>query len=236
MWGAIGGALLSSAANVFMQNKANEANQANAREQMAFQEKMSNTAHQREVEDLKKTGLNPILSANGGASSPSGASSTFTAPEMPDMGSVVTSAKQAETARKQQEQQDKAINSGIEKTNSEIALNKNAQNLQNAQMQQAKANTLNALNSARATELGNEALQSQLPSLKNQAKFKEEHPMIDKANVIMDMVGKGIGGAASAANIWNLIRPNTTSTTSDTFNPTTGEIYRENKTTTKRGK
>lgn len=38
-----------------------------------FQRDMANTAHQREVNDLIKAGLNPILSANSGAPTPSGA-------------------------------------------------------------------------------------------------------------------------------------------------------------------
>lgn len=77
------GAIQQGIYNHIEQNAAMSYNSAEALANRNWQERMSNTAYQRAVEDMRKAGINPILAyANGGASTPGGSGATITGASM----------------------------------------------------------------------------------------------------------------------------------------------------------
>lgn len=159
-WAAVAGSVLDAGMGLVNAKYQKDLNQASANRQMEWQERMSNTSHQREVEDLKKAGLNPILSANAGASTPSGASGTTSAP-----GPTSFANSAAQYAKLKQEK---------ESIDSQIGVNEETKKTQTELQKLYKENATQSAATAKQTQLQNQIVEKSLPNVLKEQRIKSK--------------------------------------------------------------
>lgn len=190
---AAGGSAGAGVGSMLGQGDANQANSAEAQYNRLWQEKMSNTAHQRQVADLRSAGLNPILSANSGAAVGSGATATHQN-ELAALPGAVSSAADSIRMKRENEQ----AKAQIEQADSSTKLNMEMARTQAQQQKLIQNNATVAEKEARQMDAQFKAIEQRSKADYKRAKYDE---MGAEYDAIMDRANKGLDAASSAASV-----------------------------------
>lgn len=109
--------------NIDIAKGANQLTEALQYRQQLFQSEMSNTAHQRAVEDLEKAGLNPLLALKSGASTPGGSAGSGVATQVQNSATAaLSSAAQVQRLKLETQKQREEV-SNLKEQNRNIRAN-----------------------------------------------------------------------------------------------------------------
>lgn len=191
------GAIISAGANLIGGMAGNASARSLSREQMRWEERMSNTAVTRRVRDLRNAGLNPALAYGADASTPSAGIA-----ELPNknLGEGVSSAVMArEQLRLVRAQANKTAQEGAHESMY------NSEEFQNQFMENLRANTARVLQETRNAALEGRAISYGLPGLQRQGEYESGNfrnvmrYVEGGMKAIGPLAAGGIGGFAAAS-------------------------------------
>lgn len=173
------GSMIPGIGDAMAAEEQNSANIAAADKQMRFQERMSNSAYQRGMDDMKKAGLNPMLAfSQGGASTPTGAIPTINSETKSKLGEFAI-----------------ASATGLKNT---------ATNQQQANTQQMSAESSIKLNSAQAAKTAADTQSTMLDNIKKKRELPIRKDVTDTLDKGSNFVKKTMESLSNASKHMNL--------------------------------